>query len=116
MFHSVLVPIDGSVHSTCALVEAIELAVATGARLTVMTCMPSPARALFGRGYAFGVDMQDVRDAERDCRMLVNEAAATGREHRGYSRATHAAGGVEVEAEGVQPLLVGDLEKAGAGL
>ena len=40
MFHSVLVPIDGSVHSTCALVEAIELAVATGARLTVMTCMP----------------------------------------------------------------------------
>ena len=77
MFHSVLVPIDGSVHSTCALLEAIELAVATGARLTVMTCMPSPARSLFGRGYAFGVDTQDVRDAERDCRMLVNEAAGT---------------------------------------
>ena len=77
MFHSVLVPIDGSVHSTCALVEAVDLAVATGARLTVMTCMPSPARSLFGRGYAFGVDTQDVRDAERDCRMLVNEAAGT---------------------------------------
>ena len=77
MFHSVLVPIDGSVHSTRALVEAIDLALACGARLTVMTCMPSPARSLFGRGYAFGVDVQDVRSAERDCRMLVNEAAGT---------------------------------------
>ena len=55
MFHRVLVPIDGSVHATCALLEAIELAVATGARLTVMTCMPSPAKSLFGHGYAFGV-------------------------------------------------------------
>jgi nucleotide-binding universal stress UspA family protein len=39
--------------------------------------MPSPARSLFGRGYAFGVDMRDVCDAEHDCRMLVNEAAGT---------------------------------------
>ena len=77
MFHNVLVPIDGSVHSTQALLEAVDLAVATNARLTVMTCMPSPARSLFGRGYAFGVDAQDVRDAERDCRMLVDEAAGT---------------------------------------
>ena len=77
MFHSVLVPIDGSVHSTRALVEAVDLAGATGARLTLMTCMPSPARSLFGHGYAFGVDTQDIRDAERDCRLLVNEAAAT---------------------------------------
>jgi len=46
----------------------------------------------------------------------VDEAAAAAGEHGGHGGAAHAARGVEVEVEGGQPLLLGDVEEAGAGL
>src|ERR1700752_3209170 len=58
------------------------------------------------------VEIADFRQP-RGVAAEVDEAAATGRQHRGHGRATHAAGGVEVEAERGQPLFVGDVEEAG---
>jgi nucleotide-binding universal stress UspA family protein len=42
MFHDILVSIDGSKHSDQALREAIDLAKATGARLTILSSVPTP--------------------------------------------------------------------------
>src|SRR5882757_2521174 len=66
----------------------------------------------FGRRVVEVADFRQPRGVAAE----VDEAAATARKHGGHRSATHAAGGVEVEAEGGQPLLVGDLQKAGAGL
>src|SRR6266853_1295983 len=46
----------------------------------------------------------------------VDQAAATAVEHRGHRGAAHAAGDVEIEVEGGEPLLVGDVQEAGPGL
>lgn len=75
MFGDVLVPIDGSRPAGLALAEAVDLVVATRARLTVMTCM-SPAMARHGPGYALGVDLHDVRDAEREFQALLDAAVS----------------------------------------
>ncbi|MEY2515564.1 MAG: hypothetical protein QOJ89_2922 [bacterium] len=74
VFRNVLVPVDGSRQAAHALTEAIDLVTATRARLTVMTCMPSPARSMFGGGPAYGVDLADLEQAERDYRALLDAA------------------------------------------
>jgi nucleotide-binding universal stress UspA family protein len=76
MFRNVLVPIDGSRQAAQALSEAVDLVVLANARLTVMTCMPSPARSRFTGGPAFGVDLEDLRKAQRDYEALLDAAVA----------------------------------------
>lgn len=76
MFRSVLVPIDGSRLAGLALAQAVDLVVATRARLTIMTCMPSPAMARHGTGYALGVDLEDLHAAEREFQALLDAAVS----------------------------------------
>jgi nucleotide-binding universal stress UspA family protein len=74
VFRNVLVPVDGSGPAGQALAEAVDLVTVTNACLTVMTCMPAPSRSRFGGGPAFGVDLEDLHDAEREFQALLDAA------------------------------------------
>jgi len=74
VFRNVLVPVDGSGPAGRALEEAVDLVTVTNARLTVMTCMPAPSRSRFGGGPAFGVDLEDLHEAELEYRALLDAA------------------------------------------
>lgn len=74
VFRNVLVPVDGSGPAGRALAEAVDLVTVCNARLTVMTCMPAPARSRFGGGPAFGVDIDDLHDAERAYQAMLDAA------------------------------------------
>jgi nucleotide-binding universal stress UspA family protein len=78
VFHSILVPIDGSPHAQRALAEAADLARQGSAGLTVMTCAPDPtAWLLGGAGWGATIDLdQIIRDTEAEHRRLLDEAAA----------------------------------------
>jgi nucleotide-binding universal stress UspA family protein len=77
VFRNLLVPIDGSAHADRALAEAVDLASRSNARLTVMVCMPAVARSRFAGGAAFGVDLRDAREAERESEALLDRALET---------------------------------------
>ena len=72
VFRNVLVPVDGSRPARRALAEAVDLATVCHARLTVMTCMPSPSRSRFTGAPAFGVDLDDLHAAEHECQALLD--------------------------------------------
>lgn len=74
MFRHVLVPVDGSRQAARALEEAADLVLLTNARLTVMTCMPSASKSKLTGRPAFGVDLNDLRQAERDYQSLLDTA------------------------------------------
>lgn len=79
MFRRILVAIDGSDHASQALREAIDLAQANHATLTVMTTVPDPATWLLGgAGYPSGVDLERLaEETERDYRRLLENAVET---------------------------------------
>jgi nucleotide-binding universal stress UspA family protein len=78
VFHSILVPVDGSAHAQRALAEAADLTRQGSAGLTVMTCAPDPtAWLLGGAGWGATVDLdQIIRDTDAQHRRLLDEAAA----------------------------------------
>lgn len=76
MFRNVLVPVDGSGAAARALAEAVDLVTVCNARLTVMACMPAPSRSRFTGSPAFGVDLDDLHEAEREYQSLLDSAVA----------------------------------------
>jgi nucleotide-binding universal stress UspA family protein len=74
MFLNILVAYDGSSHAERALAEAIDLAVRTNARLTVLTVVADPPPWLLG-GYSVGVDWQALlEETEQEYRKKLDAA------------------------------------------
>jgi nucleotide-binding universal stress UspA family protein len=77
MFRHILVAIDGSAHARHALVEAIDLARASNATLTVMTVVPPTNPWALGGGYYVPVDLDGLhRQAERNYERTSGAAIA----------------------------------------
>jgi nucleotide-binding universal stress UspA family protein len=75
VFHDILVPIDGSAHARRALAEAVDLAKASGARLTVMTSAPDPSPWVLSGAPAAGFDLQQIiEESEREYAALLDAA------------------------------------------
>jgi nucleotide-binding universal stress UspA family protein len=77
MFRHVLVAIDGSDHARQALVEAIDLASATNATLTVMTVVPKANPWALGGGYYVPVDLDELQQqVQRNYERTLGAAIA----------------------------------------
>jgi len=77
MFRHILVAIDGSDHARQALVEAIDLARATNATLTVMTVVPKTNPWALGGGCYVPVNLDELRQqAERNYERTLGTAIA----------------------------------------
>ncbi len=75
MFHNILVCVDGSVHAEHALDEAIDLAVAANARVTILTAVPRPSFWATSPATAQAIERLTV-DLERDARKALDAAVA----------------------------------------
>jgi nucleotide-binding universal stress UspA family protein len=76
MFHRILVACDGSSHARGALADAIELAQAHHARLTLIAVAPVPALWLGGAG-ELPIDLGGAESLEQEYRSILDRAAAT---------------------------------------
>jgi nucleotide-binding universal stress UspA family protein len=78
MFHSILVPVDGSAHAARALAEAADIARSADAGLTVMTCVPDPSGWLLsGGGWGAAVDLGAIaRESEQEYRAMLDGAVS----------------------------------------
>lgn len=79
MFRNILVAVDGSEHARRAVAEAADLATATNAMLTMITCVPDPSSwVLGGGGYGTMIDVEALRaGAEAEYRQLLHDAIAS---------------------------------------
>lgn len=77
MFKSILVPIDGSADAAQALAEAVDLARATGADLTVMTSAPDAVTWGTFAAPSAAMDIQRlIADSDQGFRSLLDDAVA----------------------------------------
>lgn len=77
MFHNILVAVDGSEHAGRALEEAIDLARADNAKLTVLASVPDPSSWVVTGAYAGGVDFDRLRsDAEQEYASMLDDAVS----------------------------------------
>jgi len=80
MFRNILVSIDGSAHADRALTEAIDMAEAANAKLTVLTAVTQPSPwAYVGSGGAAAQALNEELDHEAD-RSSAERSPAS---HRG---------------------------------
>ena len=78
MFHRFLVAFDGSAHAKCALAEAIDLARAGNAQLTVMTVVPERYDWTMGDGYMASVNLSEDREqTDRSYQTALDAAVDT---------------------------------------
>lgn len=78
MFHNILVAVDGSEHAGRALEQAVDLAQADHAKLTVMACVPDPSSWVLTGAYAGGVDFDRLRqEAEQEYETMLGSAVDT---------------------------------------
>ena len=78
MFHRLLIAFDGSPHAKQALVEAIDLARAANARLTVMTVAPESTDWAMASGYAAPVNFTELNEqSERSYQIVLDAAVDT---------------------------------------
>ena len=79
MFQNILVAVDGSAPAANALEQAIDLAQAGRARLTVMTSVPDPSTWLIaGSAYSAGLDFQRLgEESNREYAGVLEQAIAT---------------------------------------
>jgi len=77
VFLNILVPIDGSAGAERALDEAIDLARACNAKLTVMTTVPDLPAPAYGPAATSGFDLTPViRETEREFTAMLGRAIA----------------------------------------
>ncbi len=73
MYRNILVAIDGTATSRCGLDEAIELAEAVNARLTIISVVPP----MPGFAYRAGVDLEALKaEAEAETEKQLRESVA----------------------------------------
>lgn len=75
MFHNILVCVDGSVHAEHALDEAIDLATAGNARMTILTAIPRPSYWTTSPATAQAVGPLGV-ELEREAKKTLDAAVA----------------------------------------
>jgi nucleotide-binding universal stress UspA family protein len=74
MFHSILVPLDGSPHADAALAQAVDLAGYQRARITLL-CAWRPFTWYGGAAAPVGVDVQQLEDdVEAETRRIAEAA------------------------------------------
>jgi nucleotide-binding universal stress UspA family protein len=78
MFHRLLVAVDSSPDAQRALAEAVELAQATNATLTLMSVIPEPSDWVMGAAYFASINAGSIRrEAERSYEAVLDAAVDT---------------------------------------
>lgn len=78
MFRRLLVALDSSSHAHRALAEAIDLARANNAHLTVLTVVADPSDWALGSGFVAPVNLEELKkQAEESCQATLDAAIDT---------------------------------------